>query len=47
MVIEGMDAVDRIAQAKTGANDRPIEKQQIKSIKVDTKGMEYEAPKKC
>jgi peptidyl-prolyl cis-trans isomerase len=47
MVIEGMDAVDRIAQTTTGANDRPIEKQQIKSIKVDTKGMEYEAPKKC
>ena len=28
-VIEGMDVVDKIAQVKTGANDRPVEEVKI------------------
>lgn len=33
-VIEGMDAVDKIAETKTGAMDRPIEEQKIKKITI-------------
>ncbi len=44
-VVKGMDAVDAIASAKTGANDRPVEEQLIKSIRVDTKDVEYAAEK--
>ena len=41
-VLEGMDAVDKIAAVKTNpANDMPLEKQVIASIRVDTKGVEY------
>ncbi len=34
MVIEGMDVVDRIASAKTGYSDRPVEEQKIKKVTV-------------
>ena len=44
-VLEGMDVVDAIATTATGANDRPVEPQQIKTITVDTKGVEYVAEK--
>ena len=44
-VLEGMDVVDAIAATKTGANDKPVEDQTIKSITVDTKGVEYTAEK--
>ncbi len=34
-VIEGLDIVDRIANARTGRMDRPVEEQKIASIQVD------------
>jgi cyclophilin family peptidyl-prolyl cis-trans isomerase len=36
-VIEGMDVVDKIATAPTGANDRPTKPASIKSIKIEEK----------
>ena len=40
-VIEGMEVVDAIVANKTDANDKPLVDQIIKSIRVDTKGIEY------
>ena len=40
-VIEGMDAVDAIANTETGAQDRPIREQKIKSATVETFGQAY------
>ena len=45
-VINGMDVVHEIENVKTGANDKPKEDVVIKSIKVDTKGIEYPEPDK-
>ena len=45
MVIDGMDVVDEIAAVETGANDKPVEDVVIKSITVDTRGVEYAAEK--
>jgi cyclophilin family peptidyl-prolyl cis-trans isomerase len=36
-VIEGMDVVDKIATAPTGANDRPVKPASIKGIKIEEK----------
>ena len=44
-VIEGMDVVDRIANTRTGANDRPISPQVMKKVTVETFGEEYPEPK--
>ncbi len=44
-VTEGMDAVDRIASVRTGANDRPVEPQVMKKVTVDTFGEDYPEPK--
>lgn len=45
-VINGMDVVEKIENVKTGSNDKPKEEVVIKSIKVDTKGVEYPEPVK-
>lgn len=45
-VISGMDVVDKIQNVKTGSNDKPKENVAIKSIRVDTKGVEYSEPEK-
>ena len=45
MVIDGMDVVDEIAAVETGVNDKPVEDVVIKSITVDTRGVEYAAEK--
>lgn len=45
-VTEGMDVVDQIASVKTDYNDRPQTEQKIKSITVDTFGVEYPEPNK-
>ena len=34
-VIEGLEAVDKIASARTGRQDRPMEEQKIRSITID------------
>ncbi|NLF28526.1 MAG: peptidylprolyl isomerase [Clostridiales bacterium] len=44
-VIEGMDAVDKVASAKTGAQDRPVEEQRILSASVETFGEVYSVQK--
>ena len=46
-VTEGMDVVDRLAQAQTDRRDRPLKVQRIQSITVDTLGEEYPEPEKC
>lgn len=45
-VIRGMDVVKKIESAEVGVNDAPIDKIVIKSINVDTKGVNYEDPQK-
>ncbi len=45
-VIEGMDNVNAIAETATDFRDRPVVPQQIKSITVDTFGVEYPEPEK-
>ena len=37
-VIEGMDAVDHVAETKTGFQDRPVEEQRMKQVTVETFG---------
>lgn len=44
-VIEGMDVVNRIAQTPT-YNDRPYENQVMKTVTVDTFGVDYPEPEK-
>jgi len=46
-VTEGMDVVDQIAQIDTDYSDRPMEEQKIKSITVETFGVDYPEPEKC
>ena len=46
-VIEGMEVVNRIAEEETDYSDRPLDEQQIKSMTVDTQGVEYPEPEKC
>ena len=46
-VIEGMDAVDKIAKCMTGRNDKPIHRQEMKKVTVDTFGVDYPEPVKC
>lgn len=43
-VIEGMDAVDRIAQTPTDYRDRPMTPQVMKSVTVEIFGTEYPEP---
>ena len=45
-VTEGMDIVDKIATTATDYTDRPMEEQKIKSMTVDTFGVEYPEPEK-
>lgn len=45
-IIEGMDVVDRIANESTDFRDRPLNKQKIASMTVDTFGEEYPQPVK-
>ena len=46
-VIEGMDVVDKIAETMTDYMDRPFEPQVMKTVTVDTQGVEYAEPEKC
>lgn len=43
-VIEGMENVNKIAETKTDFQDRPREEQKMKSVTVDTFGVEYPEP---
>ena len=46
-ITEGMDVVNKIAKVRTGRNDRPVTDQVIKSMTVDTFGVDYDAPETC
>ena len=46
-VIEGMDVVNTIAETKTDYSDRPVKDQQIKTMTVDTFGVDYPEPEKA
>lgn len=45
-VTEGMDIVNKIAEVKTDYSDRPLETQKIKTMVVDTFGVNYDEPEK-
>ena len=45
-VTEGMDVVNQIAETDTDYSDRPLEKQVMESVTVDTDGVEFAAPEK-
>ncbi len=45
-VTEGMDVVDQIVNVETDQQDKPLEEQKIKHIKVDTFGVDYPEPEK-
>ena len=45
-VTEGMDVVNKIAETRTNYMDRPLENQVIKSMTVETFGVEYPEPEK-
>ncbi len=46
-VIEGMDVVNRIAETLTAPDDRPYENQVMKTVTVETFGVDYPEPEKC
>lgn len=45
-VIEGMDVVNAIAETATDFRDKPLEDQRMKTVTVETFGMDYPAPEK-
>ncbi|MCR4791601.1 MAG: peptidylprolyl isomerase [Lachnospiraceae bacterium] len=45
-VIEGLDIVDKIAQTPTGPMDRPLTPQVMKTVTVETFGVDYPEPEK-
>ena len=46
-VIEGMEVADAIVNAKRDRMDRPYEDQRMKSVTVETFGVDYPEPEKC
>ena len=46
-ITEGMDVVNKIAECDTDYSDRPLETQRMKSVTVDTMGVDYPEPEKC
>ena len=45
-VIEGMENVNKIAETRTDYSDRPLEEQKIRTMTVETFGVEYPEPEK-
>lgn len=45
-ITEGMDIVNKIAEVNTDHSDRPLEDQVIKSVTVETFGIDYPEPDK-
>lgn len=45
-VTEGMDVVNKIAEVPTAWGDKPFEAQVMKSVTVDTQGVDYAEPEK-
>ena len=46
-VTEGMDVVNKIAETNTDYSDRPLEKQAMAHVTVETFGVEYPEPERC
>ena len=46
-VTEGMDVVNQIDETDTDYDESPLEEQKIKSMTVDTFGVDYPEPEKC
>ena len=46
-VTEGMDVVNTIAETRTDYSDRPVSEQKIKSMTVETFGVDYPEPEKA
>jgi len=46
MVVEGMDAVDAIANCFTGVNNKPVVEQKVKTIRVETFGQDLGEPER-
>lgn len=46
-VTEGMDVVNKIAGTATDYNDKPLDKQVMKKVTVDTQGVDYDEPEKA
>ncbi len=46
-ITEGMEIVNKIAEAATDYNDRPMEEQKMKKVTVETFGEAYPEPEKC
>jgi peptidyl-prolyl cis-trans isomerase B (cyclophilin B) len=45
-VFEGMEEIDKIVESKRNFSDKPLEDQKIATVSVDTKGIEYDEPKR-
>ena len=46
-VIEGLEVADAIVSARRDRMDKPLEDQRMKSVTVETFGVDYPAPEKC
>ncbi len=46
-IIEGMDIVNKIAECDTDFSDKPLDPQVMKSVTVETFGVEYPEPEKA
>ena len=46
-VTDGLDVVNKIAEVPTDYSDRPLDEQKIKSMTVETFGVDYPDPEKC
>ena len=46
-IIEGMDIVNKIAETETNWDDRPKQDQRMKTVTVETFGVDYPEPEKC
>ena len=46
-VIEGMEVVDKIAEVDTDYSDKPLTPQVMKTVTVDTFGVDYPEPQHC
>ena len=46
-IIEGIEVVDQIAAVRTDWNDKPRTPQVMKTVTVETFGVEYPEPEKC
>ena len=45
-IIEGIEVLDMIAESECNHNDKPVVEAKMKSVTVDTKGVNYPAPNK-